>query len=85
MNIMHKFTKDQVGDILQRLYAEFHFDMTCICGFGWIFQMNGLKKLPIESKVDITNIADALSGFAYEVSKSFPDSDFATWYKSIEQ
>ena len=85
MNIMHKFTKDQVGDVLQRLYAEFHFDMTCICGFGWIFQMNGLKKLPIESKVDITNIADALSGFAYEVSKSFPDSDFATWYKSIEQ
>lgn len=85
MNIMHIFKKDQVGDVLQRLYGEFHFDMTCICGFGWIFQMNGLKKLPIESKVDITNIADALSGFAYEVLKSFPESDFATWYKNIEQ
>jgi len=85
MNIMHIFKKDQVGDVLQRLYGEFHFDMTCICGFGWIFQMNGLKKLPIESKIDMTNIADALAGFSYEVSKSFPDSDFATWYKSIEQ
>lgn len=85
MNIMHIFKKDQVGDVLQRLYGEFHFDMTCICGVGWIFQMNGLKKMPLESKIDMTNIADALSGLAYEISKSFPDSYFAAWYKSLSE
>lgn len=88
---MLKFTKEQVGDVLQRLYnSEINFLTETFFDAGWKFFMgdrfNGFDYSTQYdvSKVDPTSIADTVSAMAYTAATKFPESEFSVWYKTLQ-